>query len=330
MRNMSKARMNVEDDRLSMLPDDLIYRILSHISIKYAIQTAALSSRWRFLWTSMPYLTISTLDAPDLSEFVNHVLSRRNDQIEVYSVNLSFHQQFSKELLKTILDYAFSHNVQKLTVACFLNGHIVFPLDLFRSRSLKYLRLSGSPAGPGNGNCIIFESTWELPALTTLRLDYILVDDKLHGISLFSKCAALKNLTINFFAVLESCNFTVCHSGLSNLTLENGWFTLNFVNVVAPQLKNLTLRSCYIEHMITAPNLVSLLFQSAHLLQFSTELRSLEKVDLRVYFADLWSGSRIAGLLQQLHNVKFLTLNLELVEVHWNFEHGKRFIKIDK
>ncbi|KAJ0734324.1 hypothetical protein HanPI659440_Chr11g0418721 [Helianthus annuus] len=236
-----------------------------------------------------------------------------NDQIEVYSVNLSFHQQFSEELLKTILDYALSHNVQKLTVECFLNGHIVFPLDLFRSRSLKYLRLSGSPAGPGNGNCIIFESTWELPALTTLRLDYILVDDKLQdddtGISLFSKCATLKNLTINFFAVLESCNFTVCHSGLSN-----GQFTLNFINVVAPQLKNLTLRSCYVEHMITTPNLVSLLFQSAHLLQFSTELHSLEKVDLRVYFADLWSGSRIAGLLQQLHNVKFLTLNLELVE----------------
>ncbi|KAM0064015.1 putative F-box domain-containing protein [Helianthus debilis subsp. tardiflorus] len=224
MRNMSKARMNVEDDRLSMLPDDLIYRILSHISIKYAIQTNALSSRWRFIWNSMPYLTISTLDAPDLSEFVNHVLSRRNDQIEVYSVKLSFYQRFSKELLKTILDYAFSHNVQKLTVACFLNGHIVFPLDLFRSPSLKYLRLSGSPVGPGNGNCIIFESTWELPALTTLRLDYILVDDKLHdddtGISLFSKCATLKNLTINFFAVLESSNFTVCHSGLLILLLK--------------------------------------------------------------------------------------------------------------
>ncbi|MFS7985959.1 putative F-box domain, leucine-rich repeat domain superfamily, F-box-like domain superfamily [Helianthus anomalus] len=189
---MSKARMNVEDDRLSMLPDDLIYRILSHITIKYAIQIGTLSSRWRFIWTSMPYLTISTLDAPDLSEFVNHVLSRRNDQIEVCSVKLSFHQQFSKELLKTILDYAFSHNVQKLTVACFLNGHIAFPLNPFRSRSLKYLRLSGSPAGPGNGNCIIFESTWELPALTTLHLDYIMVDDKLHGHKSFLQVCNLK------------------------------------------------------------------------------------------------------------------------------------------
>ncbi|MFS7985958.1 hypothetical protein Hanom_Chr11g01004791 [Helianthus anomalus] len=82
--------------------------------------------------------------------------------------------------------------------------------------------------------------------------------------------------------------------------------------------------------MITAPNLVFLLFQSAHLLQFSTELHSLEKVDLRVYFTDLWSGSTIAGLLQQLHNVKFLTLNLELVEVLWNFKNGNCFIKIDK
>ncbi|GJV34036.1 F-box domain containing protein [Tanacetum coccineum] len=55
-----EKRMNVEGDRLSSLPDDLIHKILSSISLKQAIETSTLSSRWRYIWTSMPYLDFST------------------------------------------------------------------------------------------------------------------------------------------------------------------------------------------------------------------------------------------------------------------------------
>ncbi|KAI3760297.1 hypothetical protein L1987_50690 [Smallanthus sonchifolius] len=49
-------------------------------------------------------------------------------------------------------------------------------------------------------------------------------------------------------------------------------------------------------------------------IQFSSDLWYLEKVDLCVYSTDKWSGCKIAALLRQIHNVKFLTLNLEFVE----------------
>ncbi|KAI3713664.1 hypothetical protein L1987_72247 [Smallanthus sonchifolius] len=39
--------MNVEGDRLSSLPDDLIHKILSFIGIKHAVESSVLSSRWR-------------------------------------------------------------------------------------------------------------------------------------------------------------------------------------------------------------------------------------------------------------------------------------------
>ncbi|KAJ0578420.1 putative F-box domain, leucine-rich repeat domain superfamily, F-box-like domain superfamily [Helianthus annuus] len=222
----SKARTNAQVDRLSMLPDDLIHRILSLIHIKHAVQTTALSSRWRFIWTSMPCLNISTDNFRSLrafSEFVNNVLSHRNDQTEVYSVNLSFREALSEALLKTILDYAFSHNIQQLTVTWLRAERIDFPLFLLRSRSLKYLSLSGSSVSFIDQYSIIIGSTWDLPALTTLKLDYVAFYDE-------------------------------------------------------------------------------------------KDLCSLEKVDLCIYSSLMWSGPRIACLLQQLHNVKFLTFNLELVK----------------
>ncbi|KAJ0790194.1 putative leucine-rich repeat domain superfamily, F-box-like domain superfamily [Helianthus annuus] len=317
----SKARTNAQVDRLSMLPDDLIHRILSLIHIKHAVQTTALSSRWRFIWTSMPCLNISTDDFHSLrafSEFVNNVLSHRNDQTEVYSVNLSFREALSEALLKTILDYAFSHNIQQLTVTWLRDDKIDFPLFLLRSRPLKYLSLTGSSISFFDPYSIILESTWDLPDLTTLKLDYVAFYDD-NGAGIFSKCANLKNLTLTNFTILESSKFTICHPQLSNLTLENGCGTLHAFNVVAPQLKNLTIRRCYGKHLIAAPNLASLLFSSSFFgspcfLQFSTDLCSLEKVDLCIYSSTAWSGSRIAYLLQQLHNVKFLTFNLELVK----------------
>ncbi|KAF5782341.1 putative F-box domain, leucine-rich repeat domain superfamily, F-box-like domain superfamily [Helianthus annuus] len=73
-----KIRMNVEGDRLSSLPDDLILKTLSFIDTKHAIRTSVLSSRWRYIWTSTPRLDFSTRDFRTLakfSKFVTGVLS---------------------------------------------------------------------------------------------------------------------------------------------------------------------------------------------------------------------------------------------------------------
>ena len=54
-----EKRMNAEIDRLSNLPDELIHKILSFVGIKRAIGLSDISSRWRYIWTSMPYLDFS-------------------------------------------------------------------------------------------------------------------------------------------------------------------------------------------------------------------------------------------------------------------------------
>ncbi|KAL8266841.1 hypothetical protein R6Q59_004185 [Mikania micrantha] len=77
------VRMKVECDRLSNLPEDLIFKILSFMGTKHAVKTSVLSSRWRYIWASMPSLSFSIDDFQTLvkfSKFVAHVLSRRNNQ----------------------------------------------------------------------------------------------------------------------------------------------------------------------------------------------------------------------------------------------------------
>ncbi|MFS7956801.1 hypothetical protein Hanom_Chr07g00658811 [Helianthus anomalus] len=53
-----------------------------------------------------------------------------------------------------------------MTVTCLFEKKTELPLSLFRSRSLKHLTLVGFVDH-------LVASTWELPALTTLHLNYI-------------------------------------------------------------------------------------------------------------------------------------------------------------
>ncbi|KAI3713663.1 hypothetical protein L1987_72246 [Smallanthus sonchifolius] len=65
-----RKRMNIEGDRLSSLPDDLIHKILSFNGIKHAIETTALSSRWRYIWTSMHCLNFSITMSTEIKNYL--------------------------------------------------------------------------------------------------------------------------------------------------------------------------------------------------------------------------------------------------------------------
>ncbi|XP_076925450.1 uncharacterized protein LOC143588286 [Bidens hawaiensis] len=300
-----RGRMDENDDRLSRLPDELIHKILSFLDITRAIEASALSSRWRYIWTSLPYLNFSSEEFHallDFSKFVSCVLSNRNNQTDVYFVALTVHGKVSHEFIERILDYAFSHNVQQLNITR-LHGKglkvIEFPLCSFSSPYLKDTILP----------------TWQLPALTTLNLQRVKLFD--HNTGLFSNCANLKNLTLNNCIIYcEPVGFNICHDGLSNLTLENGY---DSVNVVTHQLKNLTIINWSGVHLVSAPELASLHYKGGDddiPMKVSADLH-LEKVDVCIQcsFEDEEYTRKTVCLLQQLRGVKFLTLNFELVEL---------------
>lgn len=91
-------------------------------------------------------------------------------------------------------------------------------------------------------------------------------------------------------------------------------------HICLPRLSNLVIRDCKGKHHIFASELVSLLYIGYYPLHFWTEsLCLLEKVDLCIQIPNKEDAHKIFGLLQQLHSVKFLKLNLEAVEVYWYF-----------
>ncbi|KAM0054124.1 putative ankyrin repeat-containing domain-containing protein [Helianthus debilis subsp. tardiflorus] len=161
-------------------------------------------------------------------------------------------------------------------------------------------------------------STWDFPALTTLYLHSVtLCCDERNDpcIDLFSKCANLKDLTIrdcymNGFEVVS-----ICLPLLSNLTLEQSISgSVKDINIVAPQLKNLTITDFqHKNYLISAPNVVFLLYKGYHCLQPpANDFFSLEKADICVFYPKC--AHQVLCLLQRLHSVKFLTLSLEIVE----------------
>ncbi|XP_071703269.1 F-box protein At5g03100-like [Rutidosis leptorrhynchoides] len=328
--------MNTEGgDRLSSLSDDLVIKILSYINTKQAIRTSILSPRWKNIWKSIPLLDLSTEDDTfdeftrvrssrnfDFHEF-NRLLSLRNDgfheisrvlssrnEIELVSVKLSV-GGYKQAFVKTVVDYAFSHNVQKMTIIWSDGWHKEIPDFLFMSQTLKDLTFIGSVPylrQPEN------KSSFDLPALTTLYLENVSLSnknpDECGGV--FFKCLTLKNLIV-FKCNIDKPKRLICHSEFSKLTPENGLYS--FSNVVVPHLKNLTLVDCQCYIFIYAPELSSLMFEVYCFQNFyANGLTCLEKVD---FYMCPWEEDSYAVIetLQRFHNVKHLTLGLEILEV---------------
>ncbi|KAL7608898.1 hypothetical protein Lser_V15G10345 [Lactuca serriola] len=281
-------RMTAEEDRLNSLPDEIIHKILSFISLREAVGASVLSSRWRRIWTSMPYLNFSIQDL--FPQFVSKVLSRRNNQTQVDSVKLVVGVPFHDESFKKILHHAFSHSIQQLSITCSIGSR----LSLYSPWSIEDLLLS---TGALSASSLFMDKPiQDIPSLTTLHLDEITL------------CS------------MEGTNFlNICHPRISSLTLEQTYWRLEAIKVVAPQLKNLSIKFCSGKSLmkISAPGLTSLVIKGGcRIHKLSTQgFPYLEKADLCIFRPTKADAHKIVCLLQKLHNVKFLTLNLEILEL---------------
>lgn len=268
-------------DRLSSLPDDVIHKILSSMNIRDVIKTSVLSSRWRYIWTSMPHLDFSLTPAEIVANVLSNVMSHRDNLAQLSSLIISPCKP-DFVFVERILKYAFGKNVQKLIlISSFPSYDLTIPVSLFKSKSLKSLSL---------GVCIIRfnlpESTWELSALTALHLYDVTFHndntDHISSIDLFSKCVNLKKLSLICCTMRGAKGFRISNTCLSDLTIDDYQGEL---------FRHLEL--C----VNSLPSLKKLFLSVNHL---------LIEVD----------GSKMFGLLQQLHGVKFLTLNFELAKVY--------------
>ncbi|XP_074355768.1 putative F-box/LRR-repeat protein At3g28410 [Apium graveolens] len=156
-----------DEDLLSRLSDELIHKVLSFEDATVAVQTSALSRRWRFIWTTLPFLNFcwyGNSTHKNVSEFIRHVLSNRDHESHLSEVKFCVHNNvLIKDLVDKFIEYAISHNVQSLTLDL-LDDNKPYKLSTFSSKSLEKLTLRVNLE-----ECALEWDSWDLPALT-LRL----------------------------------------------------------------------------------------------------------------------------------------------------------------
>lgn len=238
-----KARVVAEDegyeeeDRISRLSDDVIHIIMSFLDIKLVVQTCVLSKRWKFVWTTLPFLKFKSYyySSPKYTcrnqitpKFVAKFLKHRNHQSQISSLKLML---LTPGIFARFLKYAISHRVNYLNVHL---RNVPYKLSNFNSNSIRKLKLKIKFED------IVSESEcWDLPALTTLHLMRIHCDHTHNLPELCLTCLpSLTTLCLTDWD-LAKWSFSFNLPGLTALCLikcklvEKDW---NF-----PALKSLTL-----------------------------------------------------------------------------------------
>jgi len=145
-----KKKVKLSEIETKDTPDCIILHILSFLNAKHAVQTCILSTRWNNLWKLLPALRFDSTDFrfyTKFTKFVSKVLSLRNSSVKLQA--LEFNSNASRLeflLLKRIVNYAISHNVQLLGLCSYTEIEYI-PPSMFSCQSLTHLKLCTYPNG---------------------------------------------------------------------------------------------------------------------------------------------------------------------------------------
>ncbi|KAL8238578.1 hypothetical protein R6Q59_015145 [Mikania micrantha] len=310
------ANINEEEheDRISNLPNDIIHHILSFLDTKFAVQTGALSRKWEHIWTSTRVLNLNShtfRTLPLFAKFVKRMLSHRSPHVDVSKVQITFTGASTPFVVKSIVHYAYLHNVGQLNVTWLTKKYHQFPQCLFASRTLKHLTLVTSDQFfyLHKTGCVP-KLAWDFPVLETVFLGGMHLGDKGdESLDLFSKCVNLKDLTLHKCCMYGLKIFNIYAPGLANLSITDAASFPSFFNVIAPQLQNLT------ASVRATINRFPFKFDS---LQLITEgFESLENVNLSLsvpHYEQKRFVSLLLDLFRRLRTTKHLVLNLGIIE----------------
>ncbi|XP_026398335.1 FBD-associated F-box protein At5g22730-like [Papaver somniferum] len=77
LNNQNNSSIGESEDKISGLPDALIYHILSFLDIKLVVRTSVLSTRWNDIWASIPILIFpswtSEVSLSEINKFMDFV-----------------------------------------------------------------------------------------------------------------------------------------------------------------------------------------------------------------------------------------------------------------
>ncbi|XP_004288718.1 PREDICTED: F-box/FBD/LRR-repeat protein At5g22660-like [Fragaria vesca subsp. vesca] len=199
------------EDKISQLPDGVLFHVLSFLPTKHAVRTSILSTRWKNIWASVHCL--------DLEHY--YCDERRSRHADIQRFRLHYHC-FSEDLSRIDgwIRTAIRRNVVELDLCVRLQGDnvekIELPKTIFLCKTLVVLKLNLK------SNCFIYAPP-ESGCFPNLKVLHIGVDcpDKEFMEKLFTFFPLLEDLTIDgYLSSAISGTFKLFVPELKRLSIE--------------------------------------------------------------------------------------------------------------
>ncbi|CAN7023453.1 unnamed protein product [Brassica rapa subsp. trilocularis] len=135
-----------EVDRLSSLPDSLIFQMFLNLPTKDVVQTSVLSTRWKTLWKDVHGLDLDTEDFNTHETFVSFVdnFLERNRGLSIHLFKVTCDSSYKPDLINRWVDTAVRLKVEHLDVSDNLSAEdIMMNPTVYTCSSLVSLRIVG-------------------------------------------------------------------------------------------------------------------------------------------------------------------------------------------
>ncbi|XP_034229797.1 F-box/FBD/LRR-repeat protein At1g13570-like isoform X2 [Prunus dulcis] len=225
----SRLKSEMESDRISNLPSDVIEQILSHLPMREAVRTSVLSSNWRYKWAMLRHLVfddrcVSTQKHITFVDIVDHVLLGHIGPIHKF--RLSHRGRPANWDIDFWILHLSRNSIKELILEIWGEYHYRIPSYLFSCQNMIHLELlrcvlKPPPTFKGFRN------------LKSLVISHVILGQDVFQ-SLIACCPLLERLTlIEFdFAHLKidapNLQFLVVEGDFWDLIFEN---TLNLIDV---------------------------------------------------------------------------------------------------
>lgn len=231
-----KRGINPSADDMSNLPDDILENILKRLSVRDAVRTTILSSKWKDKWMTVQqfvfdenYRKPTTRKVVLTNKFlgiVNNVLTQHRGEISKFKLSVLYLK--AESALYHIRHWIYllsKKNIQDLTIEVKTRSSYFGCDALFACENLRVLKLK-------LGRLVVPESDNEFKNLKDVWLEDIAIYKDLN--KLLSKCPQLERLTLVNIPMhpLEIDIKTVKYlhiQGVSDLRIINAKSVTNFV-----------------------------------------------------------------------------------------------------
>ncbi|PWA43057.1 F-box domain, FBD domain, Leucine-rich repeat domain, L domain-like protein [Artemisia annua] len=220
---MKKANIQNGVDYISTLPDPILHLILSRLhSTIEVVRTSVLSTRWKYLWTSIPSLNMTDsrkpnpLEKNEFKEFVYWVLVNRT--LDLNSFTLDCSSFYDMSTIGRWIHVVVMHKVKKLGLTFSLRDKceaIVLPRCLVDCGSLEMLTLKLS------SHSLCLKSFTGSKTLKVLRLDRVRLLNHDLVQSFFVNCPLLEELSLINCITHNLHYFSISCPNLKTLRTDN-------------------------------------------------------------------------------------------------------------